>query len=352
MLRVGLLALLLTLALSACGSSSDSEGEELTLRALPVADRQVRDADLDHAVTVLADRLERAGIEATVKREGRGLVVVELDGSRSADVERAVELSTRRGVLEFYDLEGHLVGPSIDGHGRPVATDSLYDLLVGQQQPAVEDETEAWYLFDPERRVAGGPAPTKGLLLPGGKLLGGWRMLGTPPGTVVLECGIGEVVCPGVGVLDPSRNSYYLIRHDPPRAPELDGGDLQLDGTRQDFDVTTGEPIVTMRFTDDGAERFGEITNREADRGRARYNSAGGQSNPQDWFQHFAIVLDREIKSWPSIDFEQYPNGIGGSNGAQISGIGDLQEAKDLALVLRTGSLPVRFEVVSRPAVG
>ena len=63
-------------------------------------------------------------------------------------------------------------------------------------------------------------------------------------------------------------------------------------------------------------------------------------------------MLDREIKSWPSIDFEQYPNGIGGSNGAQISGIGDLQEAKDLALVLRTGSLPVRFEVVSRPAVG
>ena len=51
-------------------------------------------------------------------------------------------------------------------------------------------------------------------------------------------------------------------------------------------------------------------------------------------------MLDRQIKSWPSIDFEQYPNGIGGSNGAQITGIGSLTEAKDLALVLQSGALP------------
>ena len=57
--------------------------------------------------------------------------------------------------------------------------------------------------------------------------------------------------------------------------------------------------------------------------------------------QNFAIVLDREIKSWPSIDWEQYPNGISGTNGAQITGIGSLSEAKNLALVLQTGALPV-----------
>ena len=99
----------------------------------------------------------------------------------------------------------------------------------------------------------------------------------------------------------------------------MTGADLKLNGTRQDFDTTTGEPIVTMQFNDDGAEKFGDITNREADRGRLRHDIAGGQGNPQDSFQHFAIVLDRQIKSWPSIDFEQYPNGISGSNGAQIT---------------------------------
>ena len=55
-------------------------------------------------------------------------------------------------------------------------------------------------------------------------------------------------------------------------------------------------------------------------------------------------MLDREIKSWPSIDWEQYPNGIAGTNGVQITGIGDLQEAKDLALVLadRRAAGPLR----------
>ena len=77
------------------------------------------------------------------------------------------------------------------------------------------------------------------------------------------------------------------------------------------------------------------------------FNIAGGGGDPHNSFQHFAIVLDREIKSWPSIDWEQYPIGISGSNGVQITGIGDPQAAKDLATVLQTGALPVRFEVVA-----
>ena len=62
-------------------------------------------------------------------------------------------------------------------------------------------------------------------------------------------------------------------------------------------------------------------------------------------------MLDRQIKSWPSIDFEQYPNGIGGTNGAQITGIGDINEAKNLALVLQTGALPVTFVTLEQTAI-
>ncbi len=190
-----------------------------------------------------------------------------------------------------------------------------------------------------------------------GTLPKGWRIFGVPPKTVVVSCGIGEVVCPGVGVENPQQNFYYLLKYDPNNAdpdkvvPEMTGGDLKLDGTRQDFDTTTGQPIVTMQFTNDGGDKFGEITNREADRGRARFNITGGQGDPQNSFQHFAIVLDRQIKSWPSIDFEQYPNGIGGSNGAQITGIGDLGEAQDLALVLQSGALPVTFKTLETTAI-
>ena len=190
-----------------------------------------------------------------------------------------------------------------------------------------------------------------------GKLPKGWKTFGVPPNTVVVSCGVGEVVCPGVGVENPKQNFYYLLNYDPDNpdankvVPEMTGADLKLAGTRQDFDTTTGEPIVTMQFTDKGGDKFGEITNREADRGRARHNITGGQGDPSQSFQHFAIVLDRQIKSWPSIDFEQYPNGIGGSNGAQITGIGSLTEAKDLALVLQSGALPVTFKTLETTAI-
>ena len=78
---------------------------------------------------------------------------------------------------------------------------------------------------------------------------------------------------------------------------------------------------MLLEFTDKGAETFEEITRDDAQRGKLLFNTVGGgQGDPQNYLQHFAIVLDREIKSWPTIDFEQYPGGISGSNGAQISG--------------------------------
>jgi SecD/SecF fusion protein len=119
-----------------------------------------------------------------------------------------------------------------------------------------------------------------------------------------------------------------------------------LDGTRADFDTQSGEPIVTMQFTDSGADLFGEITAEEARRGKRYSNLLGQEIN-----HHFAIVLDREIKSWPSIDWQEYPNGISGNAGAQITGIGSLDEAENLALVLQTGALPVTFKTLDQTAI-
>jgi SecD/SecF fusion protein len=125
----------------------------------------------------------------------------------------------------------------------------------------------------------------------------------------------------------------------------MTGADLDLSGTRQDFDPQTGEPIVLMQFTDEGKDKFADITRRIAQRGTLKTNTVGGG---QVITENFAIVLDREIKSWPSIDWQQYPNGISGSNGAQITGLDSIDEARELALVLQTGALPVEFQTLSR----
>ncbi len=68
--------------------------------------------------------------------------------------------------------------------------------------------------------------------------------------------------------------------------------------------------------------------------------------------QSFAIVLDGEIRSFPIIDFTdpQLADGIAGGS-AQITGLDGIEEAKDLALVLQTGALPVEFVQVDSTQV-
>ncbi len=104
-----------------------------------------------------------------------------------------------------------------------------------------------------------------------------------------------------------------------------------------------------MQFTDSGGDKFHDVTRMLAQRGR----QVQTRNNVDDElaFQQFAIVLDNVIQSAPTIDFNENPDGIPPGNGAQITGIGSLSEAKDLALVLQTGALPVRFVIAERTDV-
>ena len=63
--------------------------------------------------------------------------------------------------------------------------------------------------------------------------------------------------------------------------------------------------------------------------------------------QHFAVVLDDQVITVPSISFKQYPDGIIGSGGAVITGGFTRQTARDLAAQLRYGALPLALRVVA-----
>jgi SecD/SecF fusion protein len=341
-------------------------GLEVTLQAVPPPNRPLQQSDLERSVEILRDRIDALGVaEPEIRESGDDQISIGIPGVK--DPERVIEILGKTAQLELYDLQENLQRPSIDANGFPVATPSVFQLLAGQQALIKGDNAPSWYLFNDKKKVVAGPRPTKQELLEsevleeargegasGDALPKGWRIFGVPPGTVVLECGRGEVVCPGVNVENPTQDSYYLMKYDRSEraieaeeaVPEMTGEDLRLSGTRQDFDPDSGEPIVTMQFTDRGGDRFGDITADIARRGRTQSQLLG-----QTITQNFAIVLDREIKSWPSIDWEQYPNGIGGSNGAQITGIGSIDEAKDLAIVLQSGALPVTFQTLETTAI-
>ncbi|WP_411277138.1 protein translocase subunit SecD [Gaiella sp.] len=314
-------------------------GLEITKQAVPPKGRKLTKEDLDRSVTIMRDRVDRLGVsEPEIRTQGDDQITIQLPGVKNP--EAAAKIIGKTAQLELFDLETSLVSPSVDINGNPQPRDSVYGLLAGQQS-LVDGESDQWWLFDKKKKLVAGPVSTKVKALNkfDGTLPDGYKLLGTPKDTVVISCGVQAAVCPGVPGA-PTTTAYYLFKYTPPTVPQMTGADLKLSGTRQDFDTQTNQPIVSLEFTNKGSDRFQEITRNEYLRGKLR-------NAPQ----HFAIVLDREIRSWPQIDYTDSSLSGGISGNAQISGIGDIQEAKDLALVLQTGALPVNFVTLDQTAI-
>ena len=367
LLGLTLLALLGVLLLSVPGSPIQQKpklgldlqgGLEIVLRAVPPKDHAITDDDMARSVEIMRARVDKLGVsEPEIRKQGSDQISIQLPGIN--DPGQAAALIGKTAQLWLFDLQADIEEPTAVTQGLltfPQPDPSQFQLLK-QIQPRVDEGTaEEWYLVNPKtKKVILGPEATKerleqrwkGMEQNAGKPFPKrFDFYGVPAKSIILHCGIGERYCPGVNEAPPSRNYYYLFKYDPENkenpVPEMTGADLKLDGTRQDFSQAEGGPIVLMQFTDSGSDKFHRITRDLAARGQA---ASGTVQDRNQALQSFAIVLDREIKSAPTIDWRENPDGIAGGS-AQISGIGDVGEAKDLALVLQTGALPVEFEQI------
>jgi preprotein translocase subunit SecD len=105
----------------------------------------------------------------------------------------------------------------------------------------------------------------------------------------------------------------------------VSGGDLT--DAQPGFDQRSGQPIVSFKFNTAGSRKFAQATTEHVK-------------------EPFAIVLDKQVISAPVI---QEP--ITGGQG-QISGNFTVQQANDLAILLRAGALPAPLTVVEERTVG
>jgi SecD/SecF fusion protein len=145
------------------------------------------------------------------------------------------------------------------------------------------------------------------------------------------------------GVEPPDPDRWWVLRDD----PALSGTDIR--NPEQNFDQQSGnEPIVTFDFTDRGRKAFQDTTRAIAIRGQ---DNAPPGSDPVAASHHFAIALDNELVSTPFINYRENPDGIDGTNGAQISGGFTITSAQDLAKILKIGALPLRLDLISRSQV-
>ncbi len=131
-------------------------GLEVTLQAVPPADRELTDEDLTRSVDIMRNRVDKLGVtEPEIRTQGSDQIVIQLPGVK--DPASAAEIIGTTAQLELYDLETSLAGPSISIQRYPVENPSLYDLLA-RVQTQVEGKSDAYYLVNPTtKRVTGGP---------------------------------------------------------------------------------------------------------------------------------------------------------------------------------------------------
>ena len=374
LILVGLIALALVgvLALAIPGSPVHKKvtlgldlqgGLEVVLKAVPPKGKTCDSACMERSISIMRSRIDKLGVaEPEIRKQGKDQIVIQLAGVHDAG--KAAQIIGKTAQLQFYDLETDVTGPSNNGAGGVVAFPSLYNLLSQVQIDAKKGTPTAFYLFNSKtKRLVAGPEDTRAKLLDTprfrGKVPKGFTVLAVPPKMTVVSCQTATG-CPGVTNATTAATVYYLFKFDPegnPPVPEATGGDLKLSDISADISTSGQGNVVRLGFTGEGAKKFHEITRNEAIRGSAAASAAGqGGSNDLNtitqYAQHFAIVLDGELKSTPYIDYKQNPDGIDPTGtGAEISNITSFGEAKDLALVLQTGALPVKFEQIERTDV-
>ena len=108
-----------------------------------------------------------------------------------------------------------------------------------------------------------------------------------------------------------------------------------------DFNQTTGEPLVSLQFNDEGVKIFAEITKRNINKPLAIYlDGASIVDTDAD-----GKITDNDIYA-PIVQEE-----ITGGN-AQISGSMDAKKAREIVRRLNSGALPVSITIISQQAVG
>ncbi len=352
-------------------------GVELVYKGRPTAQSKVDTESLNRAIDIMRKRVDQLGVsQPEIQRSGPEEIDVALpDVSNAARAEQEVGKTAQ---LQFYDWEPNVIGPAgtpaqpgeTTVTGGPEAGGAKYGLpeyqavLRAAKRAAILRKSDttwekgctpqqvggciygSWYLLDTKHeKVLRGPEETEKNLYADYKVPVGakTKAVRINPGTVLaqarpIESAAGKVI-------QKSPNSYFVLNDE----PVLSGSDVT--NPQQGFDEGgggTGAPNVTFGFTSHGKKVFEGVTKKIAERGQEAQLPGVGKEAAQ---QHFAVVLDGQLITTPSIDYTKYPEGIDASTGSQISGGFTISSAQELAQELQSGALPIRLELISNSQV-
>ncbi|MDP6684439.1 MAG: protein translocase subunit SecD [Candidatus Marinimicrobia bacterium] len=320
---------------------------------------------INRVLEILRNRVDQFGVsEPTIQKQGSSRIIVELAGIQ--DTERARALLQSTALLEFYlvkdgqltnslnlkidkllkgkeELEEIVSDTTLDnGNTQSVDQESLVseDKTIPVSELFGEDESDDDTTSAVVDQRLFEDRPFSSLLrnlggdigVPEKNIYAVKKILSMEDVRAQLESGNGdlffgnesETIIGPDGVEEKIIPLYHLED-----APDLTGGVIEeaREQIGSQAGSTAGQPIVLLDMNNDGAKQWSRITG--ANIGR-----------------RIAIVLDNKVHMAPFIR-EKIING-----GTQIEGFADMNEAKDIAIVLRAGALPVPVNIIEERIVG
>ena len=300
------------------GKTKDQIVEQLKLQA---------DDSINRVIEIIQNRVDQFGVsEPTIQKQGNDRVIVELAGIQ--DPERARSLLQSTALLEL------MIVKSVESTNTIIRQiDNIADI----SNDTKEQKSDVENLFNSDSN-------TNNLLF-SSLLIGVGSDIGVDENNleklnaILKQESIKQLLDAANSqfLLSNSAKAFindfgeeeklYIVYHLNKNA-ELTGGVIEDAQVRiAQSGVTAGQPIVQMEMSSAGSREWARITG----------------ANIQ---KRIAIVLDKKVHMAPVINSQIF----GGAT--VIEGLDSINEAEDIAIVLRAGALPVPVTIVEERTVG
>ena len=290
-------------------------------------------AMVSNSRNVLATRIDRFGVVSPniQELESTGRILLELPGVK--EPERVRKLLQGTANLEFYetytitDLQQSLIALSNATSGKMEAAAAAADSTA---TAAAADSTATAQEASVSARPLAELLWSAGQM--GGPVIGTVAVTDTAAVNAILNSKEAAKILPSnlkarwsVKAIDDKNRWFNLVALKANQGrPALDGS--VITDASSEFDNMQGN-VVSMTMNDEGARQWARITQ-------------------QNLNKSIAIVLDEHVYSYPNV------NSVIEGGRSQITGNFTVEEAKDLANVLKSGKMVARVNIVSESVIG
>ncbi|HEX2377318.1 MAG TPA: protein translocase subunit SecD [Gaiellales bacterium] len=318
-------------------------GLEVVLKARPTSGQSVSADTLSSAADVMRRRIDPQGtLQPEIRTsQSDSTIDISIPGVKNPN---AVANLLVAGQLQSFDFYKALTPVSTQSTNVALPRTSLYDLLHAAKQQIPTGKPAGWALFSQAKphNLARANGVTSRVEPEQQQVLEDIHLKTQPAGTVWLPvpAGTQAVSCNDVCPDATAPGTVWYLFRPPTQDSQIVTGD-EISSAKADVDPNTGQPVVSLSYKNGGDQDFTNITRQIAQEGLAAQRSLLN-----------AIVVDNKLVAAPTVDFQQYPNGIDATltGGSEINGVSS-SEAKRIALEITSGTLPVKFTPLSQQLV-